>query len=228
MPIQAHYVSNREAEGITGIAVVIDVIRAFTTAAWAFHRGVERIVLTDDLTEALQLKQRIPGSLAMKDAQPEPGFDLTNSPAQMRDHPDLKGLTIVQRTTHGTIGAVAARKATVLYCASFLCASATANALRQQQADAVWFVVTGEDGTADEDLACAQFIAALVDDPSTPSDPFMARVGATDTAARIRAVAATGSRAADPDDIDLCMQADRFDFTMRASEEDGLLVLRRA
>ncbi|HLF79098.1 MAG TPA: 2-phosphosulfolactate phosphatase, partial [Dehalococcoidia bacterium] len=108
MSIKARYVSNTECDGIAGVAVVIDVIRAFTTAAWAFHKGVDRIVLTDDLADALRLKQRFPGSLALKDGRPEPGFDLTNSPAQMRDRDDLAGRTIIQRTTHGTIGAVAA------------------------------------------------------------------------------------------------------------------------
>ena len=73
------------AGDLTGRAVVvIDVLRAFTTAAWAFELGVERIVLTDDLDEALRLKAHLPKALAMKDGEPEPGFDLTNSPAQLR------------------------------------------------------------------------------------------------------------------------------------------------
>src|SRR5438128_2218040 len=95
-----------DTASITGVAVVIDVFRAFTTAAWAFHLGVDRIVLTDDLEEALALKARIPGALALKDREPLPGFDLDNSPVHLRQRRDLAGRTLVQRTTAGTTGAV--------------------------------------------------------------------------------------------------------------------------
>lgn len=209
------------------VAVVIDVLRAFTTAAWAFERGVERIVLTDDLSEALRLKGELPGALAMKDGEPAEGFDLLNSPAQIRRRDDLAGRTIVQRTTHGTIGAVAARRAKLLLCASFAVASATTRAIHGSGLQDVCFVVTGEDGVADEDRACAHYIAALLDAPLTPPDAYLARIGASNAAARIRRMLSEGSQAFDPGDIDVCTRADTFDFAMRASEEDGLLVLRK-
>jgi 2-phosphosulfolactate phosphatase len=209
------------------VAVVIDVLRAFTTAAWAFELGVDRIVLTDDLDEALRIKARLPGALAMKDGEPELGFDLTNSPVQLRRRDDLAGKTIIQRTTHGTIGAVAARNARALYCSAFTSAAATAAAIRRDGGNDVCFVVTGDDGMADEDLACAEYIAALLEGPATDARPFVERVGASRAAARIRRLLAEGARGFDSGDIALCSEADRFDFTMQAAEEDGLLVLRR-
>ncbi len=228
MAFRFSFVSNNEARKIdSGVAVVIDVVRAFTTAAWAFERGIERIVLTDDLAEALQLKSQVPGSLALKDGQVEPGFDLTNSPAQIRDNAGLRGKTIVQRTQHGTIGAVAARRARFVYCASFPNASATAAAMRASGETDVRFVVTGEDGAAEEDRACADFLAALLEHRSIAPASFVARVDASETAQRIQATADAGSPSAHVDDIALCKEVDRFDFAMRASEEDGLLVLRR-
>lgn len=140
--MQARFLSIDETRSVNGgVAVVVDVVRAFTTAAWAFHLGVERIVLTDDLAEALRLKAGLPGSLALKDGEPEPGFDLTNSPVHIRQRGDLRGCTLVERTTHGTIGAVAARAATALYCASFVCASATATAIRASGEQDLYFVV---------------------------------------------------------------------------------------
>ena len=221
------YVSIDACPAEPEVAVVIDVLRAFTTAAWAFELGVERIVLTDDLKEALRLKAEIPGALAMKDGEPAQGFDLLNSPAQIRRRKDLAGRTIVQRTSHGTIGAVAARRANLLLCSSFAVASATVRAIRNSGLQEVCFVVTGEDGTADEDRACADYIAALLDDPSTPPDAYLARVGASKAAARIRRMLSEGSQAFHPGDIDVCTRGDTFDFAMRASEEDGLLVLRK-
>jgi 2-phosphosulfolactate phosphatase len=221
------FVSISACPAAPDVAVVLDVLRAFTTAAWAFELGVERIVLTDDLDEALRLKAHLPGALVMKDGEPEVGFDLTNSPAQLRRRDDLAGKTIVQRTTHGTIGAVAARNAKQLYCSGFTTAAATATAIRRSGLKDVCFVVTGDDGKADEDLACAEYIAALLDDPEASAEPTLARVGASAAATRIRRYLSEGARGFDPGDIALSMEANRFDFAMRASEEDGLLVLRR-
>ena len=39
-----------------GTVVIVDVYRAFTTAAVAFSRGAERIVLVPDIEEALALR----------------------------------------------------------------------------------------------------------------------------------------------------------------------------
>jgi len=73
--VKTRFVSIDEARSIAGgVGVVIDVVRAFTTTAWAFHLGAERIVLTDDLAEALKLKAQLPGSLALKDGEPAQGF----------------------------------------------------------------------------------------------------------------------------------------------------------
>ncbi|MEU2931074.1 2-phosphosulfolactate phosphatase, partial [Streptomyces sp. NPDC007251] len=54
-------------DGTEQVAVVIDVMRAFTTAAWAFHRGADKIVLAADEDEALAIKACHPGWLALKD-----------------------------------------------------------------------------------------------------------------------------------------------------------------
>src|SRR5687768_12936546 len=56
------------------VAVVVDVMRAFTVAAWAFAQGAEKIVLAESLDEALALKARHPDWVALKDGPPAPGF----------------------------------------------------------------------------------------------------------------------------------------------------------
>jgi 2-phosphosulfolactate phosphatase len=214
--------------GVTGgTAVVIDVIRAFTTAAWAFELGAERIVMVQGIDEALELKARLPGSLAMKDDEPLPGFDLTNSPAQMQRRIDIAGKTIVQRTNHGTQGAVAARKAASLYCAGFVCAAATAQALRDAGPGRVAFVVTGDGGKAEEDLACAEYIAALLDDPSADAAPYLHRAASSNAAGTVAQRVKNEALGADAADVGMTLEVNRFGFAMRAKDEDGWLVLRR-
>ena len=228
--MRAHYVSIAEAEGVRGTAVVIDVLRAFSTAAWAFHLGATRIVMTDQLDEALRIKSLIPGALAMKDSRPMEGFELSNSPVEMQAAEGIAGATLVQRTMHGTVGAWAARKAGHLYCASFLTAAATARALREIAPPEVHFVVTGLQGAAEEDLACAEYIAALVSDPATEPEPYLERARTSETADLLRRRVAEATPGVHPLDIETCLQVNIFDFVMRASveppDEGGLLTLR--
>ncbi|MFD4370492.1 2-phosphosulfolactate phosphatase [Streptomyces sp. NPDC058486] len=214
------------------VAVVVDVMRAFTVAAWAFAQGAEKIVLAGSLDEALALKDRHPDWVALKDGPPAPGFELVNSPGMLRSC-DLGGRTVVQKTTAGTVGALAVKDASLVLCASFVVAEATAGLLRTRGADSVTYVVTGEDGRADEDLACAQYIARRATEPA--ARPTSASKPTTDPADYLRRAAAsraafeltTGVReGVHPDDVALCLELDRFPFAMVATPEDSLMVLR--
>jgi len=224
---EAVFVSIAESGVITGTAVVIDVLRAYTTAAWAFHLGVDRIVLSDDVDEALKIKATIPGALALKDAEPIQGFELSNSPVELQAAGDLRGRVIVQRTGHGTVGAVAARGAETLYCAAFVNAAATASALRRSVHGRVYYVVTGDDGAAEEDRACAEYIAALADDPSTQAAPYVQRAATSAAAATLRRRVIAGVPGVHARDVETSLEPNRFDFVMMARQEAGLLTLRR-
>src|SRR5262249_59137705 len=72
----------RGAQEAEGTAIIIDVFRAFTTAAVAFDRGAEQIVLVAEVEEALALRRRGVGHLCLGevDGKRPPGFDFGNSP----------------------------------------------------------------------------------------------------------------------------------------------------
>ena len=101
--MDTRYLGIAELTEVPSVAVVVDVMRAFTVAAWAFARGAERIVLAESLDEARALKERHPDWVAIKDGPPAPGFDTVNSPGMLRSM-DLSGRTVVQKTTAGTVG----------------------------------------------------------------------------------------------------------------------------
>ncbi|MFF7247117.1 2-phosphosulfolactate phosphatase [Embleya sp. NPDC008237] len=204
------------------VAVVVDVMRAFTVAAWAFARGAEKIVLAESLDEALALKARHPDWMAIKDGPPAPGFDTVNSPGLLRSI-DFGGRTVVQKTTAGTVGALAVKDAPLVLCAGFVVAEATARLLRTREGDSVTFVVTGEDGRADEDLACAQYIARRAGDDGTDAAEFLRRAAASRAAAELAEGVRQGVH---PDDVALCLEVDRFPFAMVAALEGSLMVLR--
>ncbi|RAJ30412.1 2-phosphosulfolactate phosphatase [Kitasatospora sp. SolWspMP-SS2h] len=218
--MQTRFLAIGELTETPATAVVIDVMRAFTTAAWAFAQGAERIVLAESLDGALELKARHPGWIALKDGPPAPGFDAVNSPGRIRDT-DLTGRTVVQKTTAGTVGALAVRGAELVLCASFVVAGATARALHGRPD--VTFVVTGEDGRAEEDLACARYIAHRATGATPDPAPHLRRAAESTAAAELAQGVREGVH---PDDVRLCLELDRFDFTMAAAPEDGLMVLR--
>ncbi|MFE5239497.1 MULTISPECIES: 2-phosphosulfolactate phosphatase [unclassified Streptomyces] len=204
------------------VAVVVDVMRAFTVAAWAFAQGAEKIVLAESLDDALALKARHPEWVALKDGAPAPGFDTVNSPGLLRSL-DLGGRTVVQKTTAGTVGALAVKEAKLVLCASFVVAEATARLLRTRACDSVTYVVTGEDGRADEDLACAQYIAGRATGAGTDAAGYLRRAGESRAASELAEGVRQGVH---PDDIALCLELDRFPFAMVATSEDPLMVLR--
>ena len=224
-----------ETAEIPSAAVVIDVMRAFTVAAWILGRGAERIVLAATEEEALAHKAGHPDWLALRDGAPAAGFDAVNSPGLIRSA-DLVGRTVVQKTTAGTVGALAvenvmrgaATDTPLVLCASFVVAGATARFLSNEGAGAgsVTFVITGEDGRADEDLACAEYIAqCLAGDGGEAA--YLQRARASRAAAELADGVRRGYRGIHPDDVELCLELDRFPFAMVARREESMLVLRR-
>ncbi|WP_323377726.1 2-phosphosulfolactate phosphatase [Streptomyces cyaneochromogenes] len=220
--MDTRFVGIAEVVETPSVAVVVDVMRAFTVAAWAFAQGAEKIVLAESLDDALALKARHPEWVALKDGPPAPGFDTVNSPGLLRSI-DLGGRTVVQKTTAGTVGALAVKEASLVLCAGFVVAEATARLLRARKSDSVTFVVTGEDGQADEDLACAQYIARRTTEAGTDAAGFLRRAAESRAATELAEGVRQGVH---PDDVALCLELDRFPFAMVAALEGSLMVLR--
>jgi 2-phosphosulfolactate phosphatase len=228
-----HGVTLAGAGQATGVVVVVDVLRAFSTAAYALAAGAREIVCVATVEEAMTLREERPGALVMGEigGLPVEGFDLDNSPLGVRDR-DLDGRTLVQRTTAGTQGVVRSRNAEVVLAASFVCAEATVRHLRSLDPDEVTFVITGRDDPAagadhplrdgDEDQACADWIAARLAGERPDPGPYLARVPASDAGKRFADPADTDFPAGD---LDACCALDAVDLALRVAHEDGHPVL---
>src|SRR5262249_38249742 len=146
------------AERAVGVAVIIDVFRAFTTAAVALANGATKIIMVRDIEEAFGLRAAGVGELCMGEVggRAPPGFDLGNSPFEASEA-DLEGRTIIQRPRAGTQAIVPAKRVTRLYAGSLLTARATARAILRQAPADVTLVAMGLDGArrSDEDELCA-------------------------------------------------------------------------
>jgi 2-phosphosulfolactate phosphatase len=208
-----------------GVVLIIDVLRAFSTAAYAFSRGAKEILLVSTVEEALSLRPQTAKSKVMGEVGglPPEGFDFGNSPTHISKE-NLSGVTLIQRTGAGTQGAVRSLKAETLLACSFVVASATATLLKKLNAREVTFVVTGQlFSGGDEDLACAEYVEALLKGYQPDPQPFIQRVfDSRDALQHLDPLQIAFPRS----DLDYCAQIDKFDFAMPITREDGRLIMR--
>ena len=141
----------------TGTVAVIDVFRAFTTAAVALANGASRIVMVRTVEEALALRDAGIGEVCMGEVRgraPD-GFDFGNSPFEISSV-DFRGQTIIQRTSAGTQGIIVARRAERLYAVSLVNADATVRAMLSGSPHQITLVAMGDNGInrTDEDELC--------------------------------------------------------------------------
>jgi 2-phosphosulfolactate phosphatase len=216
----------RREEGVEGArrargtAVVIDVIRAFTTAACAFAAGARDLVLTDSVESAFEQKRRHPDAFLMGEvggAKVE-GFDHGNSPS---DFPNdaVRGRRVIQCTGSGTRCAVAASGAESLYVASLNVAGATARAV----ASSPVVTIVASAGGLEGDDAVGDFIQGLLQGSPPPVAEIVRRVRESEAGRRIESDAWPQYPKRD---LDVCTRVDAHPFAMRAERENGLFVVR--
>ena len=217
------------APAARGHVVVIDVLRAFTCAAFAFDAGAEAIVLVSTVDEALAVRRARPGVILFGEVGGRiiPGFDFGNSPHDLVHARDrLRGKTLVQRTGSGTQGVTSARNADAVYLGSLPVASATCRHLHRIGAGSVTLLAMGSPSGSDgpEDVACRGYMA----------DVLRGREPDREEAIRQVRESKGGRWALDPSvdwispgDLACATDIDRFAFAMPVTREDGLLVARR-
>jgi 2-phosphosulfolactate phosphatase len=209
----------------TDTVVVIDVLRAFTTAAYAFAAGAADIRPVATVEEALALRAQNPGWLVMGEAggRPVAGFDFGNSPAAFLDM-DLSGRHLVQRTSAGTQGVMRSRNARRLLVASLVVARATAENIRRHAPQTVTLVISGvrPDRSGDEDAACADYLEALLTGTPVDREAIMRRVRQS-WAGRL-------FTQADPDfpaaDLECALDIDRFSFALEVRQQEGGYIIQ--
>jgi 2-phosphosulfolactate phosphatase len=207
-----------------GTVVIIDVYRAFTTAAVALQRGAARILLVDTPEAAFKLRREDQGDLCMGEVSgiKVPGFDFANSPLEL-SQAGVHGQTLIQSTSAGTKGVVAAGRAEVLFAAALVNAEATVHAVLARRPSLVSLVAMGTNGTmrSDEDEQCALYLRNRL--RGRRPDP-----------AAVRSLVLSAHDSAkfddperphfDPRDRDMALQIDSTPFAIRVRVEGDLLV----
>jgi 2-phosphosulfolactate phosphatase len=216
-----NYATNDTCHTVTGLVIIIDVLRAFSNAAYAFSVGAENISLVSGVEEALELKKNIPGSLVMGEVGgfPPKGFDFGNSPTEIVLQ-GLFGKPLIQRTGAGTQGVVRCNNAETMFACSFPVAGATARAVQRLNPEKVTFVITGDFNG--EDMACAEYLEERLKGQNPDPVPYLDRVW---NAAELRRMPLEQFPSL-KSDLDYCTRIDSCPFALPIARENGRLVMR--
>ncbi len=203
------------ARAARGLAIVIDVFRAFTLAPHAYARGAARIVPVDNLGRAREIKALNPGWLLVGERHSRrlPGFDFGNSPTEI-EAGDITGRTIIQTTHAGTQGLCAAIGADEVVTGSLVNAAAIVRYVQRRNPDEVSLVCMGHQARepSPEDDLCAELLAARLEGRPYDTSDVRERLRSAPGAAKFFDPAADW---APERDFDLCTEVDRFDFVLK-------------
>lgn len=207
-----------------GLCVVIDVLRAFTTAAFAFASGAKEIIFVSTPEEAFMKHQKDSTLLLMgeQEGQRINGFHFENSPSEMQSA-SLSGRRLVQRTSSGTQGVVGCSHASQILISSFVVADATVRRILELKPSHVSFIATGRTN-GDEDVALAEYLHSKLIGKPIDFDRILNRVRSCPAANRMMEGPISYKNGAY--DLDLALKVDYFPFAMEVSQNNGELIGR--
>lgn len=219
------------AQAARGLAVIIDVFRAFSCTPLLFSLGIEKCLLVASPQEAFALKKERKNVVLIGESGgiPIEGFDLGNSPSEIRRRGPsfFNGRTVVQRTSSGVQGALAALEgAAEVLVAGYTVARATADYILSKQPALISLVAMGWDlkERAPEDEGCARYIAHLLDAGDYDHNKTLSEILSNKTAQRFLRADNPHFPAEDPI---LCLQRDVYDFALRVEREDPLVLVKK-
>ncbi len=197
-----------------GYVVIIDVFRAFSTACYAVSQGARGIVPVSTVAEAFNLNHRHPHWILMGERQgiKVPGFNLGNSPKEIKEFGPFDGRMIIQATSNGTRGITAAHNADMVVTGSFVNAMAVCShihVLKPRQVDLVCMGTTL--GHALEDDLCAAYLSDLVKGKTPGFEMIRRKIYQHPTAERFLNHT---SEHHPIEDLSLCLSANIFDFIL--------------
>ena len=219
------------AREASGLAVIIDVFRAFSCEPLLFHLGAAKIILEPDPARASAMKQDHPELVLVGEVNEVPieGADLGNSPSEilLKSEGFFRNKTVIHRTTAGVTGAAAAlERADEVILGSFMTAKAVATYIGEKSPALVTLVAMGERAKqkAPEDEACADYLEHLL--TGKPYDPVSSLRQIVFQPTTQKFIAGRKPYLPREDPL-FCLQRDLFDFVLLArKQEDQMVVVK--
>jgi 2-phosphosulfolactate phosphatase len=219
------------AQTARGVAVIIHVLRAFTCAPLLFSFGIRKSILVSTPEEAFALRQKNGELLLIGEVGGVPieGFDLGNSPSEIlyRGPAFFRGKTVVQRTSSGVQGVLAALDvADEVLPASYSLAQATARYILAKQPPRVSVVAMGWalKHVAPEDEWCARYISHLLGAGDYDHYAALAEILSNQTTQKFFDPEKPHFP---PEDPIMCLQLNTHNFVLRAGRDDDGVVVNK-
>lgn len=214
------------AKDASGLTVIIDVFRAFSTECYAFGSGALKIFPIGDIQLAYEIKRKNPNYMLIgeRNEQKPPGFDFGNSPSQLLTA-NLAGKTIVHTTSSGTQGIANANNADEIITGSFVNAGAIVRYIQQKQPKTVSLVCMGYacEYPTDEDTLCAEWIKNELE--NKPNN-FVQMVETIRDGSGARFFDHEKQSWSPQADFNLCLNLSRFNFILKVEQDSDLNYLK--
>jgi len=214
-----------------GVAVIIDVFRAFTCAPLLLSMGVEKLFLIATAEQAFALKEKDNALILVGEVSgiPIKGFDFGNSPSEiLRKGPEFfKGRTVLQRTSSGVQGALLALDAAdEVLLGSYALAGATAKYILSKKPETVSLVAMGWElkERAPEDEWCVRYLTHLLGNGAYDHLEALREIIFHKTTQRFLSREEVYFP---PEDPLLCLQRDVYDFALKAVKHADQVEVRK-
>jgi len=221
----------RGALAARGVAVVVDVYRAFTCTPLLFSMGIEKLYLIATPEEGFALKEQDKDLILVGEVSgiPIKGFDVGNSPSEiLRKGPQFfKGRTVLQRTSSGVQGALLALNvAEEVLLGSYVVARPTARYILSKKPRTVSLVAMGWElkERTPEDEGCVRYLSHLLGNGSYDHTEALRDIVFCKTTQRFLR---SQEDSFPPEDPLLCLQRDVYVFALRAERQADRVEVRK-
>lgn len=212
-----------------GLAIIIDVFRAFTVEPYLIYNGVEKLIPVADKEIAYNLKEKNKEYILIgeRNGIKLPGFDYGNSPSQIKNI-DFSKKTVVHTTSCGTQGIVNAINADEIITGSLVNAKAIERYIKQNNFEDISIVSMSRPNElpSDEDELCARYIKSLLEDNLLEN--FEKEVEKLKLTSGKKFFDTVNQKNFPKEDFYLCIEINKFDFVLRVNkDENGMLYIEK-
>lgn len=212
-----------------GIAVIIDVFRAFTVEPYIISNGAQKLIPVGNKEIAYDLKEKNNEYILIgeRNGIKLPGFDYGNSPSQI-ENVDFSNKIVIHTTSCGTQGIVKAVNADEIITGSFVNASAIVKYIKQngyKDVSLVSLARLGEEPFS-EDQLFAEYIKALLENNAL--DNFDKKIAELKNTSGAKFFDKTKQDIFPEKDFYLCTEINKFNFVLKVnSETNGNLFIEK-
>ncbi|RCW54207.1 MULTISPECIES: 2-phosphosulfolactate phosphatase [Halanaerobium] len=208
-----------EAEGLT---VIIDVFRAYTTAAYLFANQAENIFIVSKIKTAKQLKKKLKNSVLIGERRgiKISEFDFNNSPYFISCH-NFADRNIILSTSAGTKGIIAAQNAAEIITGSFVNITAVADYIKSKDPQLVSLVAMGNNGVTEaaEDNLYIDQLTRILENKKTFSKAEIKKRLRSPAGDRFFVEETQSEMPAE--DFEYCLKINKFNFVIKAEKVDS-------